>query len=298
MQVDKKKIYLFLGLTFILSWSLALGFFIFGGKWNTIHAVVLGVVYMFMPLLSTVIIQKLVYKEAWNKVFRLNFTLNRWFFIGWLLPPLLGFLTLGFTLLLPGISFSPDMRGMFEIYKGIIPAGDFQQLQARIAQLPVHPIWLALSAGMVSGITINAVAAYGEELGWRGFLWDELKPLGFWRSSVLIGFIWGIWHAPIILQGHNYPHFPVLGVFMMTVWCMLLSPLFCFIRLKSRSVVAAAVMHGTLNGTFTLAIFVVRGGNELLIGMAGLTGFFILALANLGILVFRKYHPDDLTIAV
>jgi membrane protease YdiL (CAAX protease family) len=292
MPVNKKKIWIFLGVTFALSWSLAFGFYIFGGKWNTIGAVILALVYMFMPLTSVFITQKLIYKEAFAGVFRLNFTLNRWFFIGWLLPPVLGFLTLGVTLLLPGIVFSPDMRGMFDMYKDIIPAQDFQQLQTQIASLPVHPIWLALPAGMAAGITVNAVAAYGEELGWRGFLFDELKGMGFWRSSVLIGFIWGIWHAPLILQGHNYPHFPVFGVVMMTIFCMLLSPLFCFIRLKSNSVVAAAIMHGTLNGTFTLAVFVVKGGNELLIGLTGLTGFVILALANFGILLFRKYRPQ------
>jgi len=290
MPVNKKKVLIFLGMTFALSWSLAFGFYLFGGKWNTIGAVILGLVYMFMPLTSTFITQKLVYKESFADVFRLNFKLNRWFFIGWLLPPVLGFLTLGFTLLLPGIAFSPDMRGMFDMYKDIIPTQDFQQLQTQIASLPMHPIWLALFAGMYAGITINAVTAYGEELGWRGFLFKELKGLGFWRSSVLIGFIWGIWHAPIILQGHDYPHFPVFGVLMMTFFCMLLSPLFCFIRLKAKSVVAPAIMHGTLNGTFTLAIFVVKGGNELLIGLTGLSGFFILALANLGILIFRKYR--------
>jgi hypothetical protein len=144
MPVNKKKIWIFLGVTFALSWSLAFGFYIFGGKWNTIGAVILALVYMFMPLTSVFITQKLIYKEAFAGVFRLNFTLNRWFFIGWLLPPVLGFLTLGVTLLLPGIVFSPDMRGMFDMYKDIIPAQDFQQLYTR-SGLPYRPEWLPVS---------------------------------------------------------------------------------------------------------------------------------------------------------
>ena len=36
--------------------------------------------------------------------------------------------------------------------------------------------------------------------------------MGFLKTSVLTGFIWGVWHAPIILQGHNYPQHPVAGV--------------------------------------------------------------------------------------
>jgi len=39
------------------------------------------------------------------------------------------------------------------------------------------------------------------------------------------------------------------GVFMMMIFCLLLSPIFSYIRIKSRSVVAAAIMHGTLNAT-------------------------------------------------
>ena len=83
-----------------------------------------------------------------------------------------------------------------------------------------------------------------EEIGWRGLLQRELGFMEFWKSSLTIGVIWGIWHAPIILQGHNYPEHPVIGVFMMTIWCILLAPIFSYIRLKSKSVIAAAIMHG------------------------------------------------------
>ena len=41
---------------------------------------------------------------------------------------------------------------------------------------------------LIAGVTVNAVAGFGEELGWRGFLQKELAFLGFWRSSLLIGF--------------------------------------------------------------------------------------------------------------
>ncbi len=52
--------------------------------------------------------------------------------------------------------------------------------------LPVNPFWLAVIQGLVGGVTINAIAGFGEELGWRGLLSKELHPAGFWRSSLLI----------------------------------------------------------------------------------------------------------------
>ncbi len=55
----------------------------------------------------------------------------------------------------------------------------------------------------------------GEELGWRGFLLKQCSYMDFWKMSLVIGIIWGLWHAPIIIQGYNYPQNPVIGVFMM-----------------------------------------------------------------------------------
>jgi len=110
--------------------------------------------------------------------------------------------------------------------------------------------------------------------------------MGFWRSSAIIGLIWGVWHAPIILQGHNYPQHPVLGVFMMTIFCLLLTPIFSYVRLKAKCVMAAAIIHGSLNATAGLAIMVVKGGSDLTIGVTGLSGFIVLGVVNLGLFVY------------
>jgi membrane protease YdiL (CAAX protease family) len=194
-----------------------------------------------------------------------------------LLPPAVALITLGVTLLLPGVEYSPQMEGMFERFASLLTPAQAQNLREQIAAMPVGIFWLALLQGLIAGISINAVAGFGEELGWRGFLQKELAFLGFWRSSVLIGFIWGLWHAPLILQGHNYPQHRITGVLMMTVWCMLLAPIFSYVRVKARSVIAAAIIHGTLNATYGLAIVLIRGGSDLTTGVTGLPGFVVLA---------------------
>ena len=58
--------------------------------------------------------------------------------------------------------------------------------------------------GLAAGLTVNGLFAFGEEYGWRGVLADELRPLGLARASLLTGVLWGLWHAPIIILGHNY----------------------------------------------------------------------------------------------
>jgi membrane protease YdiL (CAAX protease family) len=52
---------------------------------------------------------------------------------------------------------------------------------------------------------INSLFGLGEEIGWRGFLLPRLLPLGKPRAYLLLGVIWGIWHAPLIVVGFNYP---------------------------------------------------------------------------------------------
>lgn len=140
---------------------------------------------------------------------------------------------------------------------------------------------MTVISGLIAGITINFLFAIGEEIGWRGYLYRELKYMGFWKMTAVTGAIWGIWHAPLILQGHNYPEYPVLGVFLMTIWCILLSPVFSLVRLKSKSVLTAGIAHGTLNALAGVSIIYIVGGHPLLNGIIGLSGFISLAIVDI-----------------
>ena len=283
-----KKSLVFIGLTFFCNWLMVFLFLALGGKWTMSVALVLGTAYMFIPMLIAILVQKGIYGEPLRQPLGISWRFNRWWLVAWFLPPLIAFITFGLSLLFPGVSYSPEMAGLVERFRGLMTPEQFEQMQNQMAAFPVHPFWLTLLQGLVAGITINAVAGFGEELGWRGFLQNELGYLGFWKSSALIGGIWGIWHAPLILQGHNYPQHPVVGVFMMIVFCLLLGPVFSLIRLKAKSVIAAAIIHGSLNATAGLAIMLVQGGNDLLIGITGLAGFIVLAVVNGGIFVFTR----------
>ncbi|MDH7497458.1 MAG: CPBP family glutamic-type intramembrane protease, partial [Syntrophomonadaceae bacterium] len=271
--MNVRKIVWFLVLAFGISWGIALAYYLGGGRLTSPGAALVLVCYMFGPLTAALLVQVLVARELDPVALGVSFRLNRWWWAAWLGPPLAALLTLGISLLIPGVEYSPEMAGLFARFQSVLTPEQVQQMKDQLAALPVHPLWLALLSALVAGPTVNALAAFGEEAGWRGLLQDQLAPLGFWPSSLVIGFIWGVWHAPIILQGHNYPQHPLAGVFMMTAWCMLLSPLLCFVRLQASSVVAAAVAHGTLNACAGIPLMVIVGGNDLLVGLTGLAGF-------------------------
>ncbi|MFH1444217.1 MAG: CPBP family intramembrane glutamic endopeptidase [Candidatus Peregrinibacteria bacterium] len=275
---------------FIVSYLFILLYFVFGGQWQMPGALMVAVIYMLLPLLTAMALLTFVFHEPIKPAIRLSFTFNRWWLVAWVVPPILALLTFVVSLLLPGIAFDAGMEGMFAQFGASLTPEQLDAMRMQLAGAPYMPLLLGLVGGMAAGITVNALAGFGEEVGWRGLLLKSLLPIGFWKSSLIIGTIWGLWHAPLILLGHNYPQHPITGVFMMTLWTILITPLMNVITLRAKSVIAAAIFHGTLNGTMGLSLLYVSGGNDLTIGGTGLAGMIALVLVNLTLFFAIKKH--------
>ncbi|MDD5647601.1 MAG: CPBP family intramembrane metalloprotease [Dehalococcoidia bacterium] len=293
MSLRVKKTLLFILLTFFIDWSLVFLYLTLGGKVDSLGIVLLASIYMFIPMIVTIIVQKTIYKQPLAGPMGISFKFNHWFFVAWFLPPIIAFAVMGVSLLMPGITFTPDMSGFLDQMASALNPEQMEQAREQLASMPVNPVWLILVLALISGTTINAILGFGEELGWRGFLQKELSVMGFWKSSILIGFIWGIWHAPLILLGLNYPQNPQLGVLLMTGWTILLAPLFSYIRLKSRSVIAASIFHGTINAVPGLAVILISGGDELTVGLTGLAGFIVFALADVLLFFYDRFITGE-----
>lgn len=280
-----RKILQFLLLTYGLAWTLGFVFFALGGRVNSVAFLGMAVAYMFTPALAALIVQKLIWKEPLRDLGLRNPRL-RWVAVSWLLPLLLVIVALAVSVALPGVSLVTGLEGFIAVLADKVPPEHVAQLKNDLGQtiLAAPGALLLLSFGqvLIAGPTINAGAALGEELGWRGLLMHELKPLGFWRSSFVIGVFWGLWHLPMIVNGYNYPGYPVLGPVMMTLLTVLLSPIIAYVTWRADSVLAAAVFHGTFNAAASLAIFL-TGGTVLLVGMTGLAGMVTLLLANVAL---------------
>jgi membrane protease YdiL (CAAX protease family) len=132
---------------------------------------------------------------------------------------------------------------------------------------------------------VALLIAFGEEYGWRGYLQSELVKLGRVRGILLVGVIWGLWHAPIIAMGHNYPGEPILGILLMTLYTIALAYFFGFAVLVSGSIWLAAWLHALNNQVVSfLNLMVVRVDDPVLsfgIGVYGLIGWALVVCAIL-----------------
>lgn len=275
----------FIIIVLTLSYLIAGAYYLLFPEKDKISFTIMAVIYMFVPFVSALVVDKLIMKSDNLKSWAINFDPNKWFLAAWPAVIIFVFFAMALNLLWPGISFSSNMDGFWERMANNFTPEQLEMQKIQLKMLPL-PYWLVLILqALIAGLTINAVAAFGEESAWRGFMVKEYRHLKFWDAAMRIGIVWGIWHAPLILMGHNYPEHPLIGVGMMTIWCLLLSPLFLYVRLKTKSVIAASIMHGTMNASAGIAIVYLAGGNDLTLGITGYSGFIALLIV-IGMMVF------------
>ncbi len=228
------------------------------------------IIYMYIPIFIVLIVEKYIFHKS-LKEFGTYFKFNIYILLAIVIPIILIFLSLFSSLIFKDISlnlnyFKPDY------------------------------IALIILQGVIIGSTINALVALGEEFGWRGYLLKNLIHLGFYKSSLIIGFVWGIWHAPMVLLGLNYPDHEFLGIFMMVIFCILLTPIMVYLTLKSKSIITPSIFHGVLNAFGGLHWILLIGGNDLNIGITGFAGFIVLIIFNiLFVPIFNKLNKELIT---
>jgi len=128
----------------------------------------------------------------------------------------------------------------------------------------MSPRQLALVTVLVVPLNalVSSLAAFGEELGWRGWLVPNLLPLGRWPALLLSGLVWSLWHAPIILLGYNFGYTDIRGLALMTGFCLPLGVLLGWLRLRTASLWPAVVAHGAVNAA-TSATLILLAADQL-----------------------------------
>lgn len=245
-------------------------------------------IYMFFPLVCALVIQ-IIKKEKLGSTGLLKFKIKWSWLVAWLLPVVIVAATIIVNSLLDGCELKfhmPPIPGM----ENLSPE-DMAKISAM--QNPKVIIITTLVSGLFAGITINAIAAFGEEYGWRNYLVSALKGRNFWVACLFIGVVWGFWHFPLILMGHNYFVHRTAGVFMMVAMCLVMTPIELYLVLKAKSVYPAAIFHGTVNALAGATVLFISGGSDLINGVAGLSGIITMAVVTLILFVYDRFVSED-----
>ena len=156
---------------------------------------------------------------------------------------------------------------------------------------PILAVFISIVLSFTLAALFNSMFALGEELGWRGYLLAKLAPIGLGRASILIGIIWGVWHAPAIFMGLNYPGHPFLGVLMMIWFTIGWSVVLTWLREVTQSVLSAAFGHGLINAVASLPLLLLLDADSLIrapLGITGLVPLSLIALLAFGLLQRRE----------
>ena len=292
---DRRRIIVYLAFAFGIAWATSLIVYLTGGlrdspmvipsaNVNLAFILIAGPV-MWSPALAHLATRWLT-REGWADVYLRPRLRREWPYwaAAWVVPGLLTIVGLVVYFLLFPQHYDADLAVLREMLEAA----------------PVDPeevnLWVLVAVQILQGMLIapfvNGIATFGEEFGWRGYLQPKLLALGLnprW-AMVVMGVIWGVWHWPVILMGHNYglayPGSPFLGPLAMVWFTLAAGTLLGWLTYKARSVWPAVIGHAALNGMANLgAIFVQGDPNPLLgplpVGLLGGIGFTGVALVLL-----------------
>jgi membrane protease YdiL (CAAX protease family) len=161
--------------------------------------------------------------------------------------------------------------------------------------IPLSPqLFLAVQIiqAIVLAPIINSIATFGEEFGWRAYLLEKFMPLGGRKALLIMGVIWGIWHWPFIYMGYeygfDYPGYPWLGPVVFLWFTFIIGTFLAWLTLKSRSIWPAVIAHAALNGMAPLALLLVKGQPNPLLGPATVGLIASIPFTILGLILFLR----------
>lgn len=283
--MTKKRLLTFLIMTFAATWGYCLAFVYLyinattAEETSMLQLRIASV--MFIPAIC-VLITRLVTKEGFQELMiKPNIKGNiKIYLLAYFGPSVLT--------LLGAVVYFLIFSKQFDINCGYLMQS-YEALGVDTSTMPMPANMLMLSQGVTAillGPLMNFVTCFGEEWAWRGYMVPKMAENMKTIPMLLIsGVIWGLWHAPLTIVGHNYGMgywgYPFTGILAMCLFCTVVGIFMSYITLKTKSCIPAVLAHGALNAFASIGIyFTFEGGNPFIgpapTGVIGMIAFIML----------------------
>ena len=291
---NKKGTVKYLIWTFLIAWVMQVIVAVLARNGLAVVGRLVTAVMMFAPLLGVLLAGQTLSGMGWKPRLKgkLKFLLAAWF-----LPALLT--AIGAVLY---FAVFPGHFGMSGDYLAAVAGVEvMEQLEAQGLTYPLY-ILITVVGCLTYVPLINMLLAVGEEAGWRGFLYPQLKAkFGKGKAWLMGGVIWGVWHWPLMWltgyeYGTDYAGFPVVGMLIFCIFTTAAGILCDWLYEKSGCIWLPSIFHGAVNaaGTVPLAVCVANTGSAILLGPAPIGVLAGLPMAICGlILLFKAVRPKE-----
>lgn len=265
---NKKRTIKYLVWTFLIAWIMQAA--VAGLHRNGLATIgqLVTAIMMFVPLLGVVLAGQRLPGMGWKPRLKgkIKFLLAAWF-----LPALLT--SIGAILYFAVFPRHFDLSGDF--LAANVGAEAMTQLEAQGLTYPMY-ILISVIGCLTYAPLVNMLLALGEEAGWRGFLYPQLKArFGKGKGLVIGGIIWGMWHWPLMWltgyeYGTDYIGFPIVGMLIFCIFTTAAGILCDWLYEITGCIWIPSMFHGAVNaaGTVPLALCIANTGSAVLLGPA------------------------------
>lgn len=247
---------------FVILFMLCAGFIIAARRMGQ-QGMYLASGYMLTPALAALITRLFFYKPHLKDAC-LRFGRFRDYLKFWLYSLAITVLSYGMYTLFGAIRW--DLSG--KVFLDLIAKQFAATGQDMLASLPPGftpqiMLWLFFLGGLtLFNLMPGIVTGFGEEFGHRGFMFPLLYPDKPWLGLLVGGFLWYLWHQPLLLilpSGAPIPSWQtVVNHIGAIIGSICTHTYFCYIYAKSRSIFVPSIAHITLdNAARSLSYFVV-----------------------------------------
>nr|WP_321236217.1 CPBP family intramembrane glutamic endopeptidase [uncultured Psychroserpens sp.] len=282
----EKNVWLYIGLVFLFTYAFQIITIVNGGKNFALYSLFIGLT-MFFPAIGAIIY--LIKTKQGLKYINWHIGKVKYLFLSLILLILITFLGI---LIFEHTGLASN--NVFLIDNGKVHSIEiFLILGANEQSIPFFLLNFFIT-GIVSSL-IMSLLAIGEEIGWRGFLQKKLlEKNSLFASLTFLGLLWGFWHFPLVINGFNYPEYPVLGAFLiLPLTTVFISYFFGWLTINSKSVWPAVIAHGALNSVM-IYLFEMDFGNQKLEGNFSILGLWvIIGMASFCLIVSKKTSKDE-----